>query len=323
MTEERTSRRQDEADKVAIYCSKLQNWDKQASVRVKARIFLEADERNDKLYFTPELAPTSQHPIVVALGSETGRQLLLHHLYLYLNFSAHFEHEVVNSVAYRVAYGRIGIKLDPELMFDAYKICCDESYHALFSADLMRQIENATAIVSHCPRQPRALRRLRRLQSTTSPEQRHLIKLFFCIVSETLLSATLATIPRDDRVVPAVRHLFGNHAEDEARHRAYFSSLLEAVWPRLTRGQQEKIGPLLPQFIFTFLEPDYDAIGKELSFFLNSDQVQQVMQETYGVEQVAAYVQSMAKATLRLLERNGVLNEPATFDAFKATGLTQ
>lgn len=321
MTEERTSR--DEARKAAIYCSKLQNWDKQASVRVKDRIYLDADERNDKLYFTPELAPTSQHPIVIALGSETVRQLLLHHLYLYLNFSAHFEHEVVNSVAYRVAYGRIGLKLDPELMFDAYKICCDESYHALFSADLMRQIENATAIVSHCPRQSRALRRLRALQSTTSPELRHLIKLFFCIVSETLLSTTLANIPRDDRVVPAVRRLVANHAEDEARHRAYFSSLLEAVWPRLTRGQQAKIGPLLPHFIFTFLEPDYDAIGRELGFLLNSDQVQQVMQETYGAEQVATYVRTMARATLRLLERNGVLNEPATLEAFRSTGLTE
>ena len=306
----------------AIYSSKLQNWDKQASVRVKSRVYLETDQRNDKLYFTPKLAPTSQHPIVIALGSETVRQLLLHHLYLYLNFSAHFEHEVVNSVAYRVAYGRIGLKLDPELRFDAYKICCDESYHALFSADLMRQIENATAIVSHCPGQPRALRRLRTIQSDTSPELRPLIKLFFCIVSETLLSATLACIPRDDRVVSAVRHLMANHAEDEARHRAYFSSLLEAVWPGLTRGQQAKIGPLLPHFIFTFLEPDYDAIRRELSFFLNSDQVQQVMQETYGAEQVTANVQTTAKATLRLLERNGVLNDPATLEAFKATGLT-
>jgi len=41
MTEERTSGRQDEAHKTAIYRSKLQNWDKQASVRVKAPIYLE------------------------------------------------------------------------------------------------------------------------------------------------------------------------------------------------------------------------------------------------------------------------------------------
>src|ERR687886_110138 len=45
-----------------------------------------------------------------------------------------------------------------------------------------------------------------------------LTKVFFTVVSETLISAILSDIPHDQRVVGAVRAVIADHAEDEGRH---------------------------------------------------------------------------------------------------------
>src|SRR6185295_14101103 len=59
-------------------------------------------------------------------------------------------------------------------------------------------------------------------------------------------------IPSDPRVVMAVRELVADHAEDEGRHHAYFSRLLEFTWPRLNKAQRATIGPLLPEMVLAF-----------------------------------------------------------------------
>jgi hypothetical protein len=243
-------------------------------------------------------------------------------LYRYLDFTAYLEHRVVNIVASRVALGETGFDLPRDMRHDAYKLYCDEAYHALFSADLKRQVEAATGIVSAPPHMPRPLRRLKAIQSASPHEMRALIKLFFVIVSETLISATLIQIPRDGRVVSAVREMVADHAEDEGRHHAYFASLLELIWPRMSCRQQATIGPLLPELILAFLEPDRAAIRSEVARCgLEPDVVRQIVDETYPAHLVQANARSMAKATIRLFERNGVLEHSRTQESFQAAGL--
>ncbi len=113
--------------------------------------------------------------------------------------------------------------------------------------------------------------------------------IFFTIVSETLISAILSGIPSDPRVVTAVRELVADHAQDEGRHHAYFSRLLEFTWPRLSKAQRALIGPLLPEMILAFLEPDFVAIAGNLrACGLTAEQIDQVMTESYPPATVSA-----------------------------------
>jgi len=43
----------------------------------------------------------------------------------------------------------------------------------------------------------------------------------------------------------AVREVVADHDQDERRHSAYFSRLLEFAWPRLDKEHRALIGPLL------------------------------------------------------------------------------
>jgi hypothetical protein len=116
--------------------------------------------------------------------------------------------------------------------------------------------------------------------------------------------------------------MVADHAEDEGRHHAYFASLLELIWPRMTCRQQAMIGPLLPELILAFLEPDRAAIRSEVARCgLEPEVVRQIVDETYPTRLVQASARSMAKATIRLFERNGVLEHLRTRDSFQAAGL--
>lgn len=305
------------------YNSKFREWDARASVRVRPRRqFLIAEEAAGRVYFTPELVPVAHHPLVAARGEAVRRELLIQHAYHYLDFTAHFEILVVNVAAQKVARGDVDIELSSEMRLDAYKIYCDEAYHSLFSADLMGQIGEATGVAP----QPLLFRdflcRLERIQTAVPADLKPLAELFIVILFETLVSAILNNIPKDGRVVTALRELVADHAEDEARHHIFFSQLMDMLWPQMSKRQQSVIGPLLPYFIIKCLEPDYALIRRRIARHgLSSEEVEQVIAESYPPDVVLAGLRKTARATLHLLKRNGVFEDAQTLEAFQASGL--
>src|SRR5262249_48890865 len=108
------------------------------------------------------------------------------------------------------------------------------------------------------------LRHLRRIRAAQPPALCRLADMLFVVVSETLISGTLPESWRDGRVVPAVREVLGDHAEDEEHHHVYFTAFFELLWPRLTQGERAAVGPLIPGFIRGFLSPDPPAIEAAL-----------------------------------------------------------
>jgi hypothetical protein len=304
------------------YTSKFENWDQVASVRAKPRRLLAEEEANGKLFFPPELVPTSKHRLILDQGEQAIKKMLVRRLYQYLDFTTILEHGVVNRVTQQIAQGRLGISLPEQMEFDAYKIYCDEGYHALFSVDLKRQVALVTHIAPGPIGTPRFLQRLEYLKASMPPELHDMVEVFFTIVSETLISAILSKIPKDTRIVSAVREMVADHAEDEGRHHAYFSKLLEFLWPQLDSYQQTMIGPLLPKFILGFLEPDYDAIKQGLAEYrLRPAEIDSVMYEVYSATKVVSEVKESARATLRLFERNSLLVDGPTLEAFQRSGL--
>ncbi len=304
------------------YDSKMGNWDQKASVRMKPHRILIEEESMGKIYFPPELVPASFHGMVTTLGEWAIREILVQRLYTYLEFTAQLEHNVVNRVTLQIAQKKIGIILPWNMLFDAYRIYCDEAYHALFSVDLAHQIELATGVKPNPVGTSRCLLRLEEIVATVPWDLRQLAEVFFTIVSETLISSILSDIPKDKRIVYTVREVIADHAEDEGKHHAYFSKLLEFLWPLLGERERKEIGPLLPQFILVFLEPDYAAVECELaSCGLKPDEVKQIVYEAYPRSQVLAGVRSGAKATIRHFERNGLFEEKRIVDAFQSAGL--
>ena len=88
------------------YVRKLRHWDTRSSVRVKPRRLLRDEEAMGRVYFSPELVPIAEHPLVRRFGPETVRQLQVRQLYRYLDFTTQLELEVVNTVAKEIALGK-------------------------------------------------------------------------------------------------------------------------------------------------------------------------------------------------------------------------
>ena len=309
-------------NKIFVYNNKLERWDKQASVRVKPQRTFVEEETIGKIYFPPELVPVSRHSMVSALGDEALREILIQRLYTYLGFTAQLEHDVVNHVTKIIAQRKLGVTFPWEMVFDAHKIYCDEAYHALFSVDLAHQIEVATGVKPHIVEQSRCLTRLQEIVATVPQDLRQLAEVFFSIVSETLITSILSDIPKDKRVMHTVREVIADHAEDEGRHHAYFAKVLEFLWPLLGERERRVIGPLLPQFIQAFLEPDYEAAAYELAGCgLKPEEVQQVIYESYPRDKILAGIKSGSQATIRHFQRNGLFEDTRIVDAFQKAGL--
>jgi hypothetical protein len=303
------------------YKSRLSDWDSRAGVRAGPRRLLD-EEATGKVYFSTPLVPLIRHPLIVKLGPEAERSLLIYHLYSYLDFTASFEIEVVNRGAQRIAFGKSGIDLPGEMLFDAYKIYCDEAYHSLFSIDLKVQIEAATGIKALPYNFGDFLRRLRKAHAAVPSNLRGISGLLFVIVFETLISSTLNKIPKDEQVITAVRKMIADHADDEARHHAFFSSLLDVLWPQLSKRQKSILGPILPHFIIKALEPDYASIRRRLKLYdLRPDEIDQVIEESYPWPEVISGLRKTAGATLRLFERNGLFEDRETLEEFQRSGL--
>lgn len=307
----------------AVYNSKLKDWYEKASIRSHPRRLLVKQGAEGKVYFPPDLVPITGHELVRRLGEEAAGELIIQHLYGYLDFTAALEHDVVNRVTQRIARQRAGLQLPPAMVMDAYKIYCDEAYHALFSADIREQIQSATTVPPlSSAGSSTCLGRLQQIVANLPPDLQWPAEICFSIVSETLISAILTLVPRDARVVPAVRLVVADHARDEARHHSYFSRLLAYVWPQLDRDRKGVLGPLLAEFVIVFLQPDFTAIARQLrSSGLSGEQADQVIAETYPPATVIVSIRRAAKATLRLFERQGIFDDPSTRAAFEAAQL--
>jgi hypothetical protein len=306
----------------AAYSSAFLNWESRASVRTKPRRELAEEEPREHVYFPPELVPAAQHALVDRLGPETVDRVLIQQLHTYLEFTSELEHGAVNPVAAMIARRRSGFDLPETMIEDAYKIYTDEAWHAQFSDDLQRQVAVKTGVGPSVFEEPNFFRKLNGFQLELGRDDRRLVMIFFTIVSETLISAILSGIPSDTRVVGAVRELVADHARDEGVHHAYFSRLLEFTWPRLNKAQKALIGPLLPEMVLAFLEPDFVAIAGNLrACGLSAEQIDQVMTESYPLDSVRAGIRSASKATLRHFERVGIVDDPRTAEALEASRL--
>jgi hypothetical protein len=304
------------------YRSRFNNWNKRASVRVKPLRIL-GEHIDGKVFFPPELVPGMDHPTLRAVSTtELDQRILMHRLHAYLSFTTDLEQLVVNPVTQLLSRERLGFDLPKSMLRDAYRICTDETWHALYSDDLSEQIVEATAERPVDLPRPQFLTALDRLNAVEDPTIRGLTDLFFTVVSETLISAILCGIPHDRRVVSAVRETVADHAEDEGRHHAFYATFFEYAWHQLGPAQRAAVGPLLPEFVVAFLAPDHAALAAVLAVApLDPDTIRGIVEESTPAAQVRADVRKAASSTLRMFTQQGVLDDHRTHDRFAEMGL--
>lgn len=312
-------RRIDQAVVESEYRSRFRNWDRVASVRNHP---IRALGSGGELFFSPELVPSLAHPILRQADPLVREAVLVHRLYEYLKFTIDLEQSAVIPITGHISRDRAGLDLPEHMRADAFKIVTDEAWHAQFTYDLMRQVQTRTRIAPALPDTPVFTGLLARIHDEFPSEIRGVDELLFAIVSETLISSILDDLPRDERLPEGIRETVADHADDEAKHHAYFSTLLRYLWPALSRREQELAGPYLPRLIFAFLEPDYPSVALGLAAAgLTGEEVEQVMAEVYTHANVVEDVRAGAAPTLQYFTEAGALTHNATYEAFQEAGL--
>jgi P-aminobenzoate N-oxygenase AurF len=302
---------------------KLDDWQTKASVRnLPNRLILAEENEQGKVFFPVSLVPIVQHKKVLDLGESAVQKLLVLGLYEYLNFTTILELGLVSPVIEKIALRQLGFDLPRCMHHDAIKIMTDEGYHAYQSDDMIQQVEAVTGIDYSFPKSPLLFYRLKMILDKIPLRHHDLTKLFFVIISETLISSILSTVPKDKTVISAVREIVADHASDEARHHAFFADLLQYLYPLLSEEEKSIIEPILPSLICTFLEPDLSSPKTWLTnLSLSTEDIDQIINDSYPSEHIAAHIRKVAAPTLRLFRETKVLDNSATLDAFYQSNL--
>ncbi|MEW2467995.1 diiron oxygenase [Streptomyces sp. NPDC046994] len=305
------------------YRSPFRSWYDRASVRRAPR--RTSGAAGDAVhYFPQDHVPVAAHPLVKALPPDVFEQVLIQHLYRYQDFTSKLEHLVVNRTALGIAHGTIGVQLPREMRLDAYKVYCDEAYHALSAADVIQQVRDRSDVDPRLPAQPYFLTRLEQILQSCDADLRPLVEILFVVVSETLISGNLADIPDDPSVLPMVSEVVRDHAVDEGRHHTYFAIFLRHLWGQLDERTRRRAGRYVPQLIETFLAPDTESIEAELrDHGMSREHAAQVVAEVFSPETVLAFSQAAARQTVRHFAGLGVLEDPRTAAEFQRYGLLE
>jgi hypothetical protein len=303
------------------YRSPFRSWYERSTVRSQPRRVLSAAETAQH-FFSPDLVPVARHPLVRGLAPERFRTLLVQHLYRYLDFTSRLEHVVVNRTVLGIAHDTLGLRLPEAMRLDAYKIYCDEAYHALFSADLIVQVRDATGIRPALSPEPFFLHRLAAVRAAADERTKPLVDLMFVIISETLISATLAEVPDDPEVAGAVRAVLRDHLADEGRHHRYFALFLQQLWTQLDHGDRRAAALLVPALVDCFLRPDESAVRDDLlAAGLSRSDSEQVIAEVFPPDLVQGYTWSTTRQMVRYFAQLGALDDPEVEAVFAAGGL--
>jgi hypothetical protein len=301
----------------------LDRWYEQAGVRTGVRRMFHEDAERGKVFFPAALVPYATHEALRGLPPERMRELAVRHLYQFLLSTTHLETRVVNVAAESVANGRAGLAdLPARLRLDAFKVYCDEGYHALYSLDLADQIAAVTGIAVPDWDYGGFVERLRDTGRELLPGAPGLAELLQAVVFETLITAVLNEVPADETVADPVRDLLRDHARDEGRHHRFFALFFKELWVRLSPADRAGAARALPALIRAALTWDLGPVHASLRLAgLDQDTARQVVTDTYAAGPGERRLNEMARATLRLCAAAGVFELPGAREHFAAHGL--
>jgi hypothetical protein len=299
----------------------LRNWDERAGVRSEPRRLITGPGELGKAFFPENLIPHLGHPLVDPGDQRLRRYLAAQHLYQWLSFTMHFEVAVVCRAAQLIAEGKTGFSLSPAARLDAARIVVDESYHSLYSLDVLQQLEAHSGMTSLGFDFGPLLARLDCV-GADMPEYRTLVQLLQVVVFETLITSILSDMPNDDSLIPVVRATVRDHAIDEGRHHAFFAAFFQHMWSQLDPAVRSDLARYLPRLIVQSLQPPTGPARAALRAAGFPERIAgEIIADSYSPDAVLAGINRSAAKTLQLFARLGVLDVPGARDAFLAYGL--
>lgn len=241
--------------------------------------------------------------------------LSLHALLDHLRFTIALEGHVSDACG-RLAGGHLKW-LDPEQRDVAVRIADEELDHSAGAQELIARLLEMHP-VPVCPDAPRFAPELAALLAAAADDgEADLVALEFVCVSETLITGTLRTAKRDDRIFGPVRRYLADHARDEAFHRVYFSNVFRGLWLELTPDERRRLGILVPRMLSLYLEPDIRAWAWALETIGFTDGAERAS-AVAGHPFVRQSIRASAVSTVRLVEQLGLLRDPTISDRFVA-----
>jgi len=303
--------------------SSLDRWYETAGVRSGVRRIFRDEAAEGKVFFPDRLVPHSRHAAVAALPRPRRDMLALLHLYQFLVATTHVETRVVNAGAERIANGRAGVELPPAMRVDAYKVYCDEGYHALYSLDLAEQIAAATGVPVPQWDYGGFVERLARAAGALLPGEPVLAQLLQVVVFETLITAVLNEAPADPDLAGTVRDVLRDHARDEGRHHRFFTAFFRELWAGLDHGLRTRVAHTLPALIEVCMSADVVPVRSALLLAgLDAATASQVVHDCYDTAADPRRTAEITRATVAMCRSAGVLDLPGAAEAFAARGLT-
>jgi hypothetical protein len=267
--------------------------------------------------FPPELVPGVGHPLVDKLGSHVTPRLMMRKLESYNAFTEKLEYKAVMAASIKIAQNPQTFGLSEQAGREARLIVTDESHHAYVAIELIKHIPGFSELAPLIPSQPPFLRGLEESERGLPTELADDLLIAFVSISETLITSILRRIPRDPRIVSAVRNTVRDHCIDEAQHHSYFVYVVHQHWASSTPDRRAILGPLYAKLIRLFLDPDFDLCRAWLlEAGLDPHDAEFVLQDYYSPERLAANLRADAFPTLKLMERVGVLDHPKARPAF-------
>lgn len=299
----------------------LANWYRAAGIRVSVRRIFRDESAQGKVFFPAQLVPYLAHPAVRGLEPARLRELTVRHLYQFLLSATHVETRIVNRAAELIAHNRTGLDLPMRVRLDAFKVYCDEGYHALYSLDLADQIAAVTGIAVPEWDYGGLVDGLTAAARRLLPEEPQLARLLQVVVFETLITAVLNEVPGDRSVVTTVRDVLRDHAKDEGRHHRFFAGFFHELWAQLSPSLRPRVARLMPVLIRSCLDWDTRLVGSSLQRAgLDPDTAHDVVQDCYGSTNLRR-IQDICRATVKVCQSAGVLDVPGAGELFATAGL--
>jgi P-aminobenzoate N-oxygenase AurF len=300
----------------------FEHWYDHAGVRGGHRRRFVDETDQGKVFFPAHLVPYLDHPAVAALPEPERVALTVRHLYQFLQATTHVETRVVNRTAERIANGRSGVELSTADRMDAFKIYCDEGYHALYSLDLADQIAATTGTPVPNLDYGTFVDRLASTAHELLPGEADLAQMLQVVVFETLITAVLNELPADATVVTTVRDVMRDHARDEGRHHRFFTQFFHRLWAQLDATHRGRVAHALPTMIEQCLQADLYPVRASLALAsLDANRVEWVVGDCYQGGAGAARTREITRATVKMCQSAGVFEIPGAEERFAAFGL--
>lgn len=292
----------------------FERWYDTAGVRSGTRRMFADETDQGKVFYPQHLVPYLAHEALVDLADAQRRVLTIRHLYQFLLSTTHLETRVVNTTAELIANNRAGLDLPGRMRLDAFKVYCDEGYHALYSLDLADQIAADTGVVIPPWDYGGFVDRLEEAGRRLLPDEPALVPLLQTVVFETLITAVLNEIPNDQTVMTVVRDLTRDHAKDEGHHHRFFAQFFHELWVNLDDRLREPVAHTLPALIEACLTWDTEPIRASLLMSgVDSATAAEVVADAYTNGGGHA---DACRATVRTFRSAGVLDVPGAEEAF-------